>query len=270
MFEFYFTYWSDLPADSGYDTFGIVHLTWLAGIAIAIVLCTVLFLKCSSPSQDQFQKCSPLSPDQFPKQISSAQDRFLKTLAGIMLAMEAYREIVLIVTGHMEFENLPLHLCGLAIFAEALFAFFPNSFLGEFTCVACLPGAASALIFPDWLRYPTVNYMNLHGFIMHGILVMFPILVLVSGKYVPHIRRIYMPVLFFAVAAPILHRLNAWQGSNFMFLNRPSLGSPFEAVYEAYGYGVYLAVFGVTVFAVILAMYGGIGLIRFILKRTSD
>ncbi|MCD8133224.1 MAG: YwaF family protein [Clostridiales bacterium] len=240
MFEFYFTYWNDLPSDSGYDTFGIVHLTWLAGMAVAIVLCSVLFLKCSS----------------------SAQERFLKTLAVIMLAMEAYRETVLIVTGHMEFENLPLHLCGLAIFVEVLFAFFSNSFLGEFTCVACLPGAASALIFPDWLRYPTVNYMNLHGFIMHGILVMFPILVLISGKYIPNIRRIYMPVLFFAVAAPILHCLNTWQGSNFMFLNRPSLGSPFETVYEAYGYGAYLAVFVATVFAVILAMYGGIGGIR--------
>ncbi|MCD7981057.1 MAG: YwaF family protein [Clostridiales bacterium] len=248
MFDSYFTYWSDLPANSGYETFGKVHLTWLVGIALAIFVCIVLFRR--------------ISP--------AAQNRFLKTLAILMLALEAYRETVLIVTGHMEFENLPLHLCGLAIFVEVLFAFFPNSFLGEFTCVACLPGAASALLFPDWLRYPTVNYMNLHGFIMHGILVLFPLLVLISGKYVPKIRHIYMPLIFFAVAAPILHRINTVQGCNFMFLNRPSLGSPFEAVYEAYGYGVYLAFFGAIVFAVILAMYGGIGLFRKIFCKNKD
>ncbi len=240
MFEHYFTYWSDLPSDSGYDIFGTVHLIWLVGITIAIILYAAKY-------------------SQWPPAV---QSRVLKTLAVIMLAMEAYREIVLTVTGHMEFENLPLHLCGLAIFVEVLFAFFPNTFLGEFTCVACLPGAASALIFPDWLRYPTINYMNLHGFIMHGILVLFPILVLLSGKCVPNIRHIYMPALFFAVSAPILHRLNVLWGSNFMFLNRPSNGSPFETVYEMYGYGGYLAVFGVTVFAVILAMYGVIGGIR--------
>ncbi|MCD8045877.1 MAG: YwaF family protein [Clostridiales bacterium] len=245
VFDQYFTYWSDLPADSGRTTFGTEHLLWLAGIAAAIVLCAII-----SRSWDARRK-----------------DRFLKILAVILLAMEGYREIVLTATGHMAVRTLPLHLCGLAVFIEALFAFFPVAFFGELTCIAVLPAAMAALACPDWLRYPTVNYMNLHGFLSHGILVLFAVLVLLWGKYVPRIRRIYMLGLFFAVAAPILYRINLRVGSNFMFLNCPSEGSPLEGIYSVYGYGAYLAVFGAVVAGIILAMYGILGLIRYVKSK---
>ncbi len=236
MFGQYFTYWDDLPTDGGYPMFGKVHMAWLVCIGVGIALFVLWFLK----------------------RDGAVQKRTLKVLAVVMLSMEAYREIVLAATGHWMFANLPLHLCGLAIFVEVIFAFWPNKFLGELMCVACLPGAASALIFPDWLRYPTINYMNIHSFVMHGILVMFPLMALISGRYVPSIKRVYMPLIFFAVAVPILHWANTVRGTNFMFLNWPSTGTPFEAVYSAHGYGAYLAVYGATVLAVILLMYLGI------------
>ncbi|MCD8324899.1 MAG: hypothetical protein LUC32_08170 [Clostridiales bacterium] len=46
-----------------------------------------------------------------------------------------------------------------------------NVFDQYFTYWSDLPAA--------WLRYPTVNYMNLHGFLSHGILVLFAVLVLI-------------------------------------------------------------------------------------------
>ncbi|MCC8150435.1 MAG: TIGR02206 family membrane protein [Lachnospiraceae bacterium] len=242
MFDHYFTYWDDLPADGGYPLFGGVHLAWLFGIAATIILC-VICLRRQSPA---------------------LQNRLLKILAFILLALETYREIVLAVTGHFSFQTLPLHLCSLAIFIEAIFAFFPKAFFGELVCVVILPAATAGLLCPDWLRYPTLNYMNIHGFASHGILVLFSIITLLSGKYRPRIRRIYMSLLFFAVAVPVIYRLNVWQGTNFMFLNRPSTGSPFETIYEAYGYTAYLAVFSATVLALILAMYSIIGLVYFV------
>ncbi|MCD8231357.1 MAG: YwaF family protein [Clostridiales bacterium] len=240
MFEYYFTYWDDLPANSGQDIFGIEHLSWLIGITAAIVLIAI---------------CSR-------KWDAIRRGRFLKILAVILLAMEAYREIVLTATGYMSVRTLPLHLCGMAVFIEALFAFFPVAFFGELTCVAILPAATAALIFPDWLLYPSVNYMNLHGFISHGILVLFAILVLLWEKYVPKLRRIYMLGLFFAIASPILYQINLRAGSNFMFLNRPSTGSPLETIYTTYGYGAYLTIFGTVVAVIILAMYGIFWIIR--------
>ncbi|MCD8365934.1 MAG: TIGR02206 family membrane protein [Clostridiales bacterium] len=239
MFDQYFVYWDDLPADSGYVIFGKVHLIWLFGIAAVILLC-IPWIRKRNPAQ---------------------QSRFLKILAVILLALEAYREIVLIVTGHFEFQTLPLHLCSLAIFIEAIFAFFPKPFFGELVCVVILPAATAGLLCPDWLRYPTLNYMNIHGFASHGILLLFSFITLLSEKYRPEIRRIYMPLLFFAVAVPVIYCLNVRQGTNFMFLNHPSVGSPFEMVYEMYGHAAYLAIFSATVLALILAMYGMIELI---------
>ncbi len=247
LFANYFTYWDDLPAGSGSPTFGKIHIAWLVCIALAIVVCTLCFLRLKK----------------------TGQNRFLKILAIVLLAMEAYREIVLIATGAWEFEVAPLHLCGLAIFIEVLYVFFPDNFFGEISCVLCLPGAASALLFPDWLRYPTINYINLHGFILHAILCLLPILLLASGTYRPKIRRVWMPIVFLVGSAVILYPLNVRMGTNFMFLNYPSVGSPFEAVYKACGYGVYLTVFVAVVIGVVLMMYAGIAIVRSAKRRSS-
>ncbi|MCD8150785.1 MAG: YwaF family protein [Clostridiales bacterium] len=248
MFDHYFTYWDELPADGGYTLFGSVHLAWLFGIAAAIILCLICL-----------RKQNPV-----------LQNRFLKILAILLLALEAYREIVLAATGHFSFQTLPLHLCSLAIFIEAIFAFYPKAFFGELVCVVILPAATAGLLCPDWLRYPTLNYMNIHGFVSHGILILFSFITLLSGKYRPGIRRIYMPLLFFAVAVPVIYRLNVWQGTNFMFLNCPSTGSPFETIYAAYGYTAYLAVFSATVLALILAIYGIIGLVYYVKDKKTQ
>ena len=234
MLDNYFLYWDDLPADSGYETFGTVHVIWLAGILAVILITSTLF-----------RKADP-----------AVQTRILRSLGIFILAMEAWRLTVLAATGHMTYGNLPLHLCGIAIFLEAACVFLPNRFLGEVVCTACLPGAAAALIFPDWLRYPTFNYMNLHGFLVHGTLVLIPVLLMVSGRYLPQLRRIWMPVLFLIILSPIIYCFNMRHSTNFMFLNHPSVGSPFETLYDTFGYVPYVTVFAVTVCGVILLTYG--------------
>ncbi len=244
LFQYYFTYMDDLPAGTGYPMFGKVHITWLVCITAAIVVCTFCFLHL----KDRGQK------------------RFLLILAIILLCLEAYREIVLVATGAWEFGLLPLHLCGLAIFIEVLYVIFPKAFFGEVSCVLCLPGAASALIYPDWLVYPTVNYMNLHSFILHGILCLLPILLLASRRYEPRIKRVWMPAAFLAVSALIIHGINVVMKMNFMFIEFPSVGSPFEGVYQAYGYAVYLIVYITVVIGVVLLMYAGIYAVRGIRK----
>ncbi len=246
MFQYYFTYMDDLPAGLGYPMFGKVHIAWLICIAAGIAVCTVCFLHLKE----------------------RGQNRFLLALAVILLAMEAYREIVLVATGAWRFGLLPLHMCGLAIFLEAFYVFFPNPFFGEITCVLCLPGAASALIFPDWLAYPTINYMNLHSFILHGILCLLPIMLLVSRRYEPRIKRYWMTVVFLAGAVPIIHWINVAKGMNFMFIELPSTGSPFAGVYQAYGYAPYLIFYVGVVFGVVLLMYAGIYVVRAIWKHS--
>ncbi len=244
VFQYYFTYMDDLPEGVGYTTFGKVHIAWLICIAAGIILCTVLFLHMKE----------------------RGQNRFLRTLAIIMIAMEVYREIVLIATGSWEFGLLPIHLCGQAIFLEALAVFFPNTFFKEITCVLCLPAAASALLFPDWLAYPTINFMNLHSFILHGILCMLPIMLLASRRCQPKIRRYWMTAVFLGADALVVHFVNVAMTMNFMFLEMPSTGSPFGGIYQTYGYGVYLVVFIGVVFGVVLLMYAGVYAVRALRK----
>ncbi len=246
LFQYYFTYMDDLPAGTGFPMFGKVHVAWLVCIAAAIVVCTFCFLRL----KDRGQK------------------RFLWALAIILLAMEAYRETVLVVTGSWEFGLLPLHLCGLAIFIEVLYVIFPKAFFGEVSCVLCLPGAASALLFPDWLVYPTINYMNLHSFILHGILCLLPILLLASRRYEPRIKRVWMTAVFLAAAALVIHGINVVMKMNFMFIESPSVGSPFEGIYLSFGHAVYLIVYIAVVAAAVLLMYAGIYAVRGIRKHS--
>lgn len=42
MFEDYFTYWDDLPEDSGFELFSVTHITWLIVITAGI-LCGIKF-----------------------------------------------------------------------------------------------------------------------------------------------------------------------------------------------------------------------------------
>ena len=49
-------------------------------------------------------------------------------------------------------------------------------------------GAMAALLFPDWTRYPLFNYMHINTFLIHGLLVLVPVLVLTSGRYRPSIK----------------------------------------------------------------------------------
>lgn len=234
MFDYYFTYWDDLPEDSGFELFSLTHITWLIVIAAGI-LCGIKFYIDSSV-------------------LKRRKIRF--AFAGILIGMELYKDSVLTITGNMDFQYLPFQLCGLAVIIEIVYLIHPGKFLGEIMCIVALPGAFAALIFPDWTRYPVVNFMCLHSFIIHGILVMVPIMIMLSGEFMPKISNVYKVLILFAVIVPIIYVINVWQDTNFMFLRWPSRSSPFEAVYVKYGYGTYMIVYGIVVVLVIFGMYG--------------
>lgn len=239
MFDNYFTYWDDLPEDSGFALFGLTHIIWLLLIAGGIIWGTMIYRRKSQKSRK----------------------KILHGLAYVMAGMELYKDAVLAITGNMQAQYLPLQLCGLAVIIEILYAFVPCVFLGEVMCIACMPGALAALLFPDWTKYPVINFMNLHSFIIHGILVLVPVMLMAAGEFQPKLRRIYMVLGFFVVVVPIMMWVNLRLDTNFMFLELPSRGSPFERVYQTLGYSGYLLVYGIVVVILILVVYGILSLI---------
>lgn len=240
MFDDYFTHWDDLPAGSGFALYSAPHIAWLVIIAVCVGAGTFIYIRESE----------------------AGRTRMLGAVGAVMAAMEIYKDAVLAVTGHMEVQYLPLQLCGLAIIVEIFYIIALNVgagrvriFLGEVMCILCMPGALAALLFPDWTRYPVINFMSLHSFIMHGLLVFVPIAVLVGREHTIHIRRIYMPAVFLVCAAGLVYPVNIAAGCNFMFLRHPSHNSPFEAIYESGGYGAYMLAYAVVVVLAIALMY---------------
>ncbi len=234
MFDDFFKYWDELPEDGGFTLFGIVHIGWLVVIATVIILTVPLFR--TKPRKSQI--------------------KILKILTLTSLGLECVKDIFLIVTGNMEVQYLPLEMCGLAIFIELAYAFTGADFLGEIMCIICMSGALAALLFPDWTRYPLFNIMHISSFLLHGILVAVPLLTVFSGIHTPKIRSIYKVVLFLIITVPVVYLINLWQGTNFMFLNWPSNGSPFTGAYQKWGYTGYMLVYGMTVAVCIFLMYG--------------
>ncbi|MGN0394425.1 MAG: TIGR02206 family membrane protein [Coprococcus sp.] len=234
MFDYYFTYWDDLPEDTGFELFGITHITWLIVIA-AGVICGIKYYMDSGLHRKR-------------------KIRYI--CAFVLILMEVYKYSVLIATGNMTFQHIPLHLCGMAVIIEVLYLFLSGKVFGELMCIVAMPGACAALIFPDWTRYPVINFMNIHSFIIHGILVMIPLMIMLSGEYTPEITNIYNVIIFFVVTIPIVYVINIWQNTNFMFLMQPSRDSPFENIYESYGYVTYMTVYGIVTVLVIALMYG--------------
>ena len=234
MFGDFFRYWDELPQDGGFRLFGWIHIGWLVGIIFVCIVTGYYYRKADA----------------------AVQDRILKILTGICLCLELGKDLYLILIGEMGISYLPFEMCGLAIFVELGFAFFHREFLGEIMCVISMPGAMAALLFPDWTRYPLFNYMHINTFLIHGLLVLVPVLVLTSGRYRPSIKRIWQIFLFLFMVVPSVYVINRIWDCNFMFLCYPSNGSPFLSVYLQHGYVPYLIIYAVTVILCILVIYG--------------
>lgn len=61
--------------------------------------------------------------------------------------------------------------------------------------------------------------MSFHSFSVHGLLILYPMMLLTSGEHRPSIRRFWMPLTFMLVLSPILYVFNTIFDTNFMFLN---------------------------------------------------
>ena len=219
----FFRYVTDIPAGSGFELFGVCHIRWLIVIAVFTVILCVVYNKAGSSNN------------------SNMQGRIRMIIGIIMPLISIYRDVVLMLTGHFDRYYLPLHLCGMALWIGALYCFTRWRFAGVVYVLLCVPGALSALIFPDWVDYPFWNYMHIHDFTSHGLIVAWGICLLVSGEVVPEWKELWMPVVFGIAGVAILTPVNKWLGTNYWFLGRPSPGSPLVYIMSITGENWYMA-----------------------------
>ena len=234
----FFTYETQLPKDVGFSLFGSVHLAWLAGILAFTILAALWFSQRSAYRQ---------------RRISWAA-------AWLLCAMIVVEKVVLALTGHLNVYSLPFHLCELAPLLYLFFAWRHWDWLGQVIYALCLPGAAAALLFPDWSAYPQWSFMNINSFLVHGLLVLFPILQLVEHTIRPRLGALWKVWLFLAVLVPPMWLFNRTFGTNYLFLNAASPNSPLAWILDFTGPAWYLlgyALLGLAVMVIMLLPWAG-------------
>ncbi len=193
-------------ADGGFRLFGAEHLLWLLCALAAVAALGAGYEKAGERGR--------------------AAMRRIMALAA--LALELLRAGVYAGQGLYGIGRLPLHLCGMAVYLDALHALRPGKLLGQFLYAFCMPGAVAALLFPDWVGYAPLGFVSVSAFALHILLVGYTAMQVCGGDITPQPRLASRCLAIMLLLAAAVYVFDRATGTNYMFLNWPSPGSPLE------------------------------------------
>ena len=151
---------------------------------------------------------------------------FFFFLACLIVLEEVTRDVFLAVTGQFAVSHLPLHLCSVNIILIGIHACKRTKTVDNFLYGICIPGAAAALLFANWLELPVWNYMSIHSFTVHILLVAYPVMMTVGGELQPNVKQLPKCVLLVLGLAVPIYIFNSIFDTNFMFLMYGEEGTP--------------------------------------------
>ena len=229
----FFKYETDLPEGSGFALFSGTHLIGLVFVLIVGIILYRIYASLTDVKRIQMERLLAIS----------------------IVMLDCINDGILIAIGHFELCYLPLHLCGMAQFIILIHAITRREYWGDILYALFLPGALGALLFPDWSAYPIISFMSFHDFINHGLLILYPML-LIKGRHIhPSINSIWKPVVFLAVTVPIIYYINSIFDTNFFFLKIPAPDSPLSFILSITGKSFYLFGFACLMLLVMCVMY---------------
>lgn len=232
-----------IPEGVGFHHYDSLHLSWLAIITIFIVV-----LSCA-----------------YKKQTPEKRSKTRKVLAAALILDELWKMFWLTVGHRYELQYLPLHLCSINIFLIAYHCIRPNKTLDNFLYIVCIPGALAALLFPSWSVLPLANFMHVHSFTVHTLLVAYPVALLVGGDIKPDIKELPKTLLLLFAFGMVALIVNIVFDENFMFLMYAEPGNPLYLFEEAFG--SHVIGFPVIIAGILIVMYGTPALIRKLKKQ---
>ncbi|MBQ6569931.1 MAG: TIGR02206 family membrane protein [Clostridia bacterium] len=210
--EYFWKDSSNIHVNVGFEHFGEYHLCWLAFTVVATVMLSLIYSKLHK----------------------KARGAMLIGIASFMLLTECFRQVLFVVNGSFEVGCLPLHLCGLNIFVCFIYSLTRREIIGEALYALSMPGAAMALLFPDWnTSYPPLNFFCIHSFYIHLLLFAFPLILIFNGEVRPKIKNLPKICAAILLLCPFIYLINVKFDTNFMFLNYPGEGNPLE-LFEKY------------------------------------
>lgn len=240
----YFLDTTETIADGvGWAHYDATHLVWLAICAVVIALNCLLYRRLDEKGKKNWKRI----------------------VALLIVADELFKMVMLTIGGRYEWDYLPLHLCSINIFVIALHAWKPNRTVGGFLYTVCIPGAVAALLFPTWVKLPPMNFMHLHSFTVHILLVMYPLVLALSGETKPQAREIPKYLALLAGLGLVALTANLLLDTNFMFLMYAEKGNPLYLFEQLWG--SHLLGFPVLITAVLIVMYVPMGIYRKLRKK---
>lgn len=231
--KYFFVFDQKLPPNVGIAAFGAEHICWLA---LAAVIVTAL---CRSCRRTEVRR----------------RGRLYRSLCAVLLLCELLRQLCLRAADVPRIYTLPLHLCSMSVYLSAWHCLRPSRLTGELLYCLSMPGAAFALLFPDWLYCPALNLLSISGFCGHILLVAYPAVLLAGGELVPDAKRLPKCFACLACTAAVLYVFNQCFGTNYMFLSYPSAGSPLVFFEKLLGNPGYIAGYLPIIAAVWLLLY---------------
>lgn len=240
----YFWYTEEIIPDGlGFSHFDGFHLTWLAAGVIAIMLSSLLYRKLDAKNRGIFRK----------------------TVALLLIADELFKLIPMFFMGTFMVKYLPFHLCSVNLFVIAWHAWRPNKTLDNFLYTVCIPGALAAMLFCTWVELPALNYMVIHSFTVHILLILYPVVLTCAGEIRPELKKVPKCIGLLLGLACVALVLNLQWGTNFMFLMRSDKGNPLEWFEKAWG--DHRLGFPVLIAAVVALMHAPVQIIRRLKKK---
>jgi len=221
----------NIPEGVGFQAFGPIHLLWLLGGLILWVGGCVFYRKLSTDKQ----------------KIA------LRVLGAYIFLQEMIKNLVLILQGEFSWGYLPFHLCGINILLIVFDIIKQTKTVRSFLYYFAIPGAALALLFPNWTEMPVWNFFHIHSFTIHILLVLYPLLLVTTGQAQTDLKSALKGVGLLVVMAIPVYGLNLLWDTNFMFLMHPDAGNPLELFEKLLG--SHLWGFPILLPIVILLMY---------------
>jgi hypothetical integral membrane protein (TIGR02206 family) len=205
----FFTPESLIPEGVGFKLYDSTHIFWLCFFVLLCTVSLIIYKKLNAKKRNIMRIC----------------------IASIVFILELSKNCVAAAVGDFGIGHLPFHLCGINVVLITFCIFKRNKTVENFLYYIGIPGAMLALLTPDWVNMPCLNYFHMHSFLIHMFLVLYPFVLVASGDIKPDLKS--MPkcvLLLIGFATPALI-INLIVDTNFMFL-MDTAGIGFLQIFE--------------------------------------
>lgn len=231
MFDYFWDTVDTIEPGLGYKLFSPIHLAELFVALVFILIVNYYYKKSNDKKRKSIRKWIVIA----------------------LIADELFKHVCLLISGNWTVGYLPLHLCSINLFLIT-YHYFTNSMLvGNFLWAVALPAALSALVTPNWSSLPVVNFMHLHSYTVHVLILTYPIIVTINHDIKKDFHYIPKILVMVTVMAACMYGVNLLLDTNFMFLMYPVENTALTLVQDIFKF-YQLGLF-VIVFVVVILMY---------------